>query len=46
MGFIEGGPAAFYAAEQLFNWPGRGVRVDVFDLLPTPYAPPGAAGPD
>src|SRR5437773_11786208 len=34
---IGSGPAAFYAAEAVFKAPGRTVRVDMFDRLPTPY---------
>ena len=34
---IGSGPAAFYAAEALLKAPGRAVRVDMFDRLPTPY---------
>ncbi len=34
---IGSGPAAFYAAEHLLKPPGRAVRVDMIDRLPTPY---------
>jgi ferredoxin--NADP+ reductase len=34
---IGSGPAAFYAAEQLFKQPVLAVEVDMFDRLPTPH---------
>ena len=34
---VGSGPAAFYAAEALLKAPGREVRVDMIERLPTPY---------
>ena len=31
------GPAGFYAVDELLKQDGRGIQVDLFDRLPTPY---------
>lgn len=38
VGIVGGGPAGFYAASRLLSLPGsENTRVDLFELLPTPF---------